>query len=85
MDETPSEPLTHEQKVARLLELEEAREARRVARAGRWRALAPLIAFLVVVAGFTTWGIANEMQKQEQSERRSCEIFHELSGTPADC
>lgn len=71
----------HEQVMARLLELQEAKEARRQ---NRRRALPWVIIVAVVLAfGGGLWW--NAAQDEQISEQRACERFQELSGTDGDC
>lgn len=81
MDDTPNEQLTHEQKVARLLELEEAKEARRRSR----RRAVPWVIITVVVLAFggTIWW--NAAHDQQVSDQQACERFHAMAGTDGDC
>lgn len=79
--EENAERLTHEQVMARLLELQEAKEARRRSR----RRAVPWVIITVVVLAFggSIWW--NAAQEEQISEQQTCERFHALAGSEADC
>jgi hypothetical protein len=74
--------MTEQDRLARLLELAEAAEVRRLA----WRRRAPRIVALVLalaVAGGVTWGVVAQQEAQQKRECR--QVLMQLGGDASDC
>ena len=78
MADMTDDQVTHEQRVARLLELEEAREARRQ----KWRRAVPWIVAVLVLAAVIVPVVIHQQNEAERERCAASQMYWDTLGEP---